>query len=404
MSPSGEHPEEVLYLANATVFDGRSVKTRQGVSIRGGSIEWTGSHVRAPRAARSASEYVDLAGDVLTPGLIDCHVHLQFDGSPDFNAEAAALNPALATVKAVANLGRHLEAGVTAVRDLGGLGNVSPVVGRAVAEGRVTGPRVRAAGRALTVTGGHGHSVFAREVDGPDTVRRAVREEIKSGATAIKLVATGGVLTPGIGATFAAFTAEELRAAIDEAHAWGRRVAAHAIGEEGITRAVRAGVDSIEHGCHISTPLAKEMRERGTFRSPTISALRGIAGHPDEVPSYAVEKAMSLLAVSEASHRRAVRAGVRHVCGTDAGTPFNPHGGAPGEVIAMVEWGMSERAAMRAATSEGADLLGFDDTGRIAPGMRADLVRYAVDPLQDITGIQRPRTVWLAGAVVATLD
>ena len=159
----------------------------------------------------------------------------------------------LGPIKGVANAAKHLAAGVTTVRDLGGIGTCE--LGSAVDDGVVPGPTIVAAGRALTVTGGHGHNVaFAREVDGADAVRRAVREEIKAGATAIKVVATGGVLTPGIGATFTAFTPEEIGAAVDEAHKWNRGVAAHAIGAEGITGSVKAGVDSVEHCVQLTAP------------------------------------------------------------------------------------------------------------------------------------------------------
>ncbi len=329
-------------------------------------------------------------------------MHLQFDGAGDFAAEARALTPAMAALKAAANLRRHLAKGVTTVRDLGGLDAVSCEVGHAVDEGMIVGPKVVAAGRALTITGGHGHNVaFARQVDGADAVRKAVREEIRAGATAIKVVATGGVLTPGIGATFTAFTAEELRAAVDEAHKWDRGVAAHAIGAEGILGAVRAGVDSIEHCNFLTTEAAREMKERGTFRSPTLCAIRGILEHPEEVPDYAVEKARLTAEASRDAQRRAVRAGVRHVCGTDAGTPFNPHGSAPRELAAMVEWGMAPLKALQAATANGADLLRLGDVGRVEPGMRADLVLYDGNPVDDIAMTHAPRTVWRGGVVVA---
>jgi imidazolonepropionase-like amidohydrolase len=214
----------------------------------------------------------------------------------------------------------------------------------------------------------------------------------------IKIVATGGVLTPGISATFTAFTREELDAAVNEAHSWGIPVAAHAIGAEGILRAVRAGVDSIEHGTVITPTIAREMKDRGTFRSPTICALRGILDHEDVVPSYAVEKAAALADTAQASHVRSVRANVRHVCGTDAGTPFNPHGNGPQEVVYMVEWGMSPLTAMRAATANGAELLDIADlTGTVEPGKAADLVLYDVNPLEDIAGLMRPRVVWKDG-------
>jgi imidazolonepropionase-like amidohydrolase len=297
------------------------------------------------------------------------------------------------------NLTKHLAAGVTTVRDLGGVGTCD--VAAAVDAGVVTGPRVIAAGRALTVTGGHGHSVgFAREVDGPDGVRQAVRQEIRSGAGVIKLIATGGVLTPGIGATFTAFTPGELAAAVDEAHKWGRGVAAHAIGADGIAQSVLAGVDSIEHCVQVTPSIARQMKERGTFRSATLVALRGIAEHPQEAPAYAVEKAVSLVADAQDGHRRALRTGIRHVCGTDAGTPFNPHGAAPRELVAMVGWGTKPLDAMIAATSAGAELL-RTAAGVVEEARPADLVLYDANPVDDIAATLSHRAVWKGGALVS---
>jgi imidazolonepropionase-like amidohydrolase len=388
------------YFSNMTVFDGRTVKTKQGVHVVGGAIEWVGPHARSPRIARAASE-IEGAGRTLTPGLIDCHVHLSFDGEGNFAAEAVGLTPAKAAIKATRNATRHLAHGVTTVRDLGGVGSSMCEVGRAVDDGLIPGPRILAAGQALTITGGHGHNLaLAREVDGADDVRRAVREEIKGGARVIKVIATGGVLTPGIGATFTAFTPEELAAAVDEAHRWGRGVAAHAIGAEGSWNAVLAGVDSVEHSVQVSPALAKEMKARGTFRSPTLCAIRGILDNADEVPEYAVMKAASLEAEGKDSFRRAVRAGVRHVCGTDAGTPFNPHGNAPRELIHMVEWGMTPLKAMQAATTNGAELLRLPLVGTIEEGKEADLVLFEGNPAEAIEHVLSPLMVLKAGDVV----
>lgn len=390
------------YLSNATVFDGERVRPRCGVLVVGSGIRWVGAHARAPRAARSAHD-IDASSLTVTPGLIDAHVHLSFDGGPDFAGEAREMtSDAVATVKAAHNAARTIEHGVTTVRDLGARGDSVIQVARAVANGRLPGPTILAAGRALTITGGHGHNVaFAREVDGADGVRRAVREEIRAGATAIKVVATGGVLTPGITHDFTAFTPEELSAAVDEANRWGRVVAAHAHGAPGIEQAVRAGVHSIEHGSMISAPIARLMKERGTFHVPTISAIRGIVDHPDEVPAYAVEKGRALADLARDAFRRSVRAGVSIACGTDAGTPFNPHGNTPVEIVRMVEWGLTPLRAMRAATSAAADLLRVADRGRIAEGAAADLVVYREDPVERIEAVLTPMTVFREGKVVA---
>ena len=384
-----------FYVADATVFDGARVRRRQGVVVDGDRIAWVGPHARAPREARAATT-VEAGGKTLTPGLIDCHVHLCFDGGADFAGEAASLTPALGALKGSVNARKHLANGVTTVRDLGGMGTVD--LARAIDAGRLPGPRVVPAGFALTITGGHGHNIgVAREVDGPDAIRTAVRQEIRRGAGAIKLIATGGVLTPGIGSTFTAFTPEELAAAVDEARSWGRGVAAHAIGAEGITQAVRAGVDSVEHCVQVDARLAREMAERGTFRGATIVALLGIAGNPGKAPDYAVAKAQALVEEAKAGHLRCVRAGVRHVCSTDAGTPFNPHGNAPNEVIAMIEWGMRPLDALIAATANGAELLRMPEVGRVAEGMKADLVLYEGHPIEDPTVLRSPRAVWQNG-------
>jgi imidazolonepropionase-like amidohydrolase len=393
------------YFANISVFDGRSLKTKAGVLVANGTISWVGAHARAPREAAAAHE-VDGSGRTLAPGLIDCHVHLCFEGSADLEAEARRMtNDAVAAVKAVRNAARHLERGVTTVRDLGGPGHATIEVARAVEAGLVPGPRVLAAGRALTITGGHGHTIgLAREVDGPDAVRRAVREEIRAGASVVKIIATGGVLTPGSTAEFAAFTPEELEAAVGESHAWGRAIAAHAHGAAGILNAVRAGVDSIEHGSMLSPEAARLMKERGTFHVPTLSAFHGILQHADEVPAYAVEKTVALEGEARDAFRRALRAGVSIACGTDAGTPFNPHGGAPVEVVRMVEWGMTPLRAMQAATSVGADLLRLPEVGTIEPGKAADLVLLDADPIEEIDAVLKPAMVMKAGEVAAGAD
>lgn len=388
------------YFANVTLFDGRTVRTRAGVLVSDGTVAWVGAHARAPREARAAHE-VEGRGKTLAPGLIDCHVHLCFEGLADFEAEARGTTEARATLKAVRNLARHLERGVTTVRDLGGVGAVACEVARAVAEGLVPGPRVVAAGRALTITGGHGHTSFALEVDGPDGVRRAVREQVRAGARVIKLIATGGVLTRGIGVGFTAFTEEELAAGVDEAHKWGFPAAAHAIGAGGVFQAVRAGIDSVEHGSQITAEAARLMKERGTFHVPTISAVRGILDHAEEVPAFAVEKAAAIAEEARDSFRRALRAGVRHACGTDAGTPFNPHGGAPLEVVRMVEWGMTPLRALQAATANAAELLRVPEVGTVEEGKAADLVLYDADPLEQIEAVLKPAMVMKGGELVA---
>jgi imidazolonepropionase-like amidohydrolase len=388
------------YVSNATLFDGRSVRHKAGVLVSDGIIAWTGPHARAPREARAAAE-VEGTGKTLTPGLVDCHVHLSFDGTADFAGEAAELTEARAVLKAVRNLRRHLEHGVTTVRDLGGITAFACEVAKGVEEGLVEGPSVIASGRAITITGGHGRGLFAQEADGPDGVRAAVREQFRAGARSIKVIATGGVLTPGIAVDFTAFTPEELEAAVNEAHSWGRPIAAHAHGRTGIANAVRAGVDSIEHGSQIEAAVARQMKDRGTFHVPTVTALRQIVDHPDDIPSYAVEKGRQMAEWAQDSFRRTVRAGVRIACGTDAGTPFNPHGSAPLEMVRMVEWGLSPLKALQAATSHAAELLRVPEIGSVEEGKAADLVLFDGDPLDDIELVLKPSFVMRRGERVA---
>jgi imidazolonepropionase-like amidohydrolase len=387
------------YIADVTLFDGRSVRRRAGVLVDDdGRMAWVGSHARPPRGARGAVS-VEGRSRTLTPGLIDCHVHLCFDGEPDFVAEAKVTEP-YAAIKCVGNAARHLAAGVTSVRDLGGFGAVASDVARAIGDGRIPGPTVVASGQALTITGGHGWNSFARQCDGADGVRLAVRQQIRAGARSIKIVATGGVLTPGVSVDFTAFTPEEIEAAVDEAHKWGVPIGAHAIGGTGIASCVRAGIDSIEHGAQITAEIAREMKDRGIVHSPTINALRGIVDHPEDVPAFAVEKGREVLGMARDAFRRSLRAGVPFVCGTDAGTPHNPHGSAPLEVVRMVEWGLTPLKALQAATANGARLLRLPDIGTVEEGKTADLALWETDPLDDITGLLRPALVVKAGVVV----
>jgi imidazolonepropionase-like amidohydrolase len=383
------------YFRDISLFDGRTVRQRAGILISEGMVLWVGPHRRAPRQAAAAEE-VDGEGGTVTPGLIDCHVHLCFDGGADFVAEAR-VSEAYAAVKCLGNAARQVAAGVTTVRDLGGIGAVVCDVALAIDEGRAPGPRVVASGQALTISGGHGWTSFARQVDGPDGVRKAVREQVRSGARSIKIVATGGVLTPGVTVDFTAFTAQEVEAAVDEAHKWGVPIAAHAIGRTGIERCVRAGIDSIEHGAMIDTSIAREMVEWGTFQVPTINALTGIVGHPEDVPEYAVEKGRQIMGLARDSFRRAMRSGVRHACGTDAGTPHNPHGSAPKEIIRMVEWGMTPLKALQAATANAAELLRAPAVGTLEEGKAGDLVLWRGDPVEDPSVLLDPVLVMKGG-------
>ena len=216
---------------------------------------------------------IDGSGATLLPGLIDCHVHLCATASSDIIAQVTGDSLPRATLHAVRNAQAHLAAGVTTVRDCGALGGIAIEVGRAIEDGLVDGARVQAAGLVITITGGHGY-FLGREVDGVDEVRKATRQAVKEGARFIKVMSTGGLLTPGVTAGRTAFAPPELAVLVEEAHNAGLRVATHAIGNEGIKNALRAGVDSVEHGFYLDDEAIELLcRREDVFLVPT---LRGV--------------------------------------------------------------------------------------------------------------------------------
>jgi imidazolonepropionase-like amidohydrolase len=390
-----------LYAGPVDLFDGSGAKAerKRGLLVEDGRVAWTGAHARAPKDARGAAP-LPLDGAFVTPGLFDCHVHLCFDGEADFLAEGR-VSEATAALKAARNAERHLASGVTTVRDLGSMGSVAVDVGRAIEDGRVLGARVIASGRALTITGGHGWNSFAEQVDGAHGVRTGVRRQVRSGARSIKIVATGGVLTPGVTLDFVSFTDDELAAAVDEAHRWNLPIAAHAHGEEGILRAAKAGVDSIEHGSVASAATMRVLAERGTYHVPTFGAHAGIVDHPDDVASYVIEKGRQIFEAAKTTFANAIKAGVRHATGTDSGTPFNRHGETPRELVRMVDYGMQPARALLSATANAATLCRVADRfGTLEPGKVADLVAYAESPLDDIRAVLSPALVVKDGAIV----
>ena len=245
------------------------------------------------------------------------------------------------------------------------------------------------------MTGGHGWW-FGREADGPDDVRKAVREQLKMGADVIKIFATGGVMTPGVEPGSTQLTDEEIRAAIEEARKAGRRVAAHAQATAGIRSCVDAGISTIEHGVFLDSDLAARMKGGGVFLVPTLCAPRAIAdgGEGAGIPAFMVRKARGLLETHGKSFALAARAGVPIAAGTDAGTPLNPHGTMVPELEMMVQHGLTPMDALRAATSSAAAALGLErEIGRIAPGFAADLLAIHGDPLAGVGALSQVRLV-----------
>ncbi len=336
----------------------------------------------------------------VVPGLINSHVHLEMNGQPDIATFYVIRTPVERTLDTAVNARRSLEAGVTTVRDLGGVDANAIAVADAIARGDHTGPTIVAAGRALCMTGGHGYFV-GRETDGPWDARKAVREQRKAGATCIKLIATGGVLTKGAVPGQDQLSEEEMRAAIHEAHTHGMRVAAHAIGTNGIKNALRAGVTSVEHGHLLDDEAIELFKARGAYLVPTLAAVwriyENIAGGAQ--PDYVVRKATEIYRQAGDNIRRAYDAGVTIAGGSDAGTPYNKHEDYAYEVELMsTVLGMTPQRALSAATSTAAQLLGVD-AGVLAAGRPADVLVLDGDAGADVRALRAPRVVIKSGTV-----
>ncbi len=389
---------------NGRIFDGDGMVDGHGVLVDGDRI----SRV-APTGEFEgfAGQVVDCTGGTVMPGLIDCHVHLMFRGEPDPWAGLEKLDAAHAVVRALEHARDTLLGGVTSVRDCGGREFQEFAVRDACNDGRFQGPTILAAGQVICMTGGHGNRI-GRVADGVDEVVKAVREQVHAGSDLVKIMATGGVMTPGVDPEDAHYTAEEITAGIAEAKRFRRRTASHAQGSEGILNATCGGVTSIEHGIFMNDECCRAMLERGTFLVPTLAALRNILDNSDAgIPDYAMEKAQRCAAAHEASIRMFYEAGGLIALGTDAGTPFNLHGENAAELRFMVDVRMSNIDALRAGTRNGADLMGFDDRGRIAEGAVADLLVVDGDPSAEIEAVAdrcRHRLVVKKGTVVQRGD
>ncbi|MBI4012456.1 MAG: amidohydrolase family protein [Candidatus Rokubacteria bacterium] len=388
-----------LLLEGALLIDGTGAEPVRGqaVAVEADRIAGVGPRAAAPDARR-----LDLGGLTLLPGLVNAHVHLCLTGEADPVRLMASEPVALTAIRATLHARASLEAGVTTVRDLGGREYAELAVRAAIGQGLVSGARVLAAGKVICMTGGHG-AWIGREADGPAEVRKAVREQLKAGADLVKVIATGGVMTPGVEPGAAQLGLDELRAAVEEARKGGRRVAAHAQGSEGIADAVEAGVASIEHGIFLTEEIVARMRAAGTALVPTLVAPERIlsAGPEAGVPAWMVAKAQAVVAAHVRSFQLAYRAGVPIAAGSDAGTPLNPHGSLLPELRLMARHGMAPLECLRAATSSAASLLGWGDRlGRLAPGYVADLVAVDGNPAEDLEALDRVKLVVAGGRVV----
>jgi imidazolonepropionase-like amidohydrolase len=394
-------------VAGGSVFDGTGAPAaRADVAIEDGRIVDVGS-------ALDGDARVDVGGGTILPGLFDCHTHVTVSSVDLWQVAQRPFSYQF--YEAARNLEATIRIGITTVRDAGGadLG-----IKEAVEDGLTLGPRLQISIIMLSQTGGHGddwypsgaHIPFMTEhlgrpsgvVDGPDEVRRKVRELVRAGADVIKVATSGGVLSPRDDPRHAHLRPVELEALVEEATAAGIFVMAHAQGADGIKNAVRAGIRSIDHGIYLDDEAIELMKDRGTWFVPTLVAAQGVldaaaAGVP--LPPVVVDKAHQVVEIHRTAFRRAVEAGVRIAMGTDSGV--TPHGRNLRELELMVAGGMSPLAALEATTRSAAQLLGVDDDlGTIEPGKIADLVVVSGD-IADLSGLgERVEQVWKAGSRV----
>jgi imidazolonepropionase-like amidohydrolase len=414
-SPSPTPAPKVTYIRAGRLFDATSDSVRENVAIVvvGDRIQSVDAAVKLPVPA--GATVIDLSRATVLPGLIDCHTHLGARADRYNEIYHFKDTPFQSAFAATVNARKTLEAGFTTVRDVGSWPFLAVDLRNSINEGLIVGPRVVASGPGITITGGHGDlnnfspqtrvSMFPEErnfqvADGIDQIRHVVRAQVKYNVDVIKILATGGVLSKGDSPGAPQFTFEELKAAAEEAHMAGRKIAAHAHGTQGIKNAILAGIDSIEHASLIDDEGIRLAKEHGTYLVMDIYNDDYILGKAIEfgLPQENVDKEKMVGKTQRENFERAVKAGAKMAFGTDAGV--YPHGDNAKQFFYMVKYGMTPAQAIRAATSNAADLIGrAKDVGTIEAGKYADLIAVTADPLADVRVLESVNFVMKGGVV-----
>jgi len=379
----------LLKAGKLIIGDGRTLEN-VSILIQGGSVAEVGPDVKAT----SDTEVLDYSDRVVMPGIVDPHVHVCFDGSSD-PAEVRKFSDELLAIRGALLVEKLLEYGITTAGDAAGRGNVPFAVKEAVERHLVNGPRFLPCGRMITISGGRDPLGGANEADGPDNVRRAVREEIGRGARYIKLAATGAISSEHTESFNTQFDLDELKAAANEARKVHLKSHAHAYGEEGIRNTILAGVDVLVHGHPLSKENIELMKKHNTMYMPTIVTYYESQLHHDDgdLPEYMVRKEKEIFPLIEEGVRNAVKAEIDLVVGTDSGMPYTPYGKSAAEEMELMVrlGGATEMTAIIAGTRNAARSMNIDSKiGTIEPSKSADLIVLALgkDPLQDITVLQ----------------